>query len=190
MRDTFGMSGNDESATLEQPTRCLLRSLPTAPRLSLDIVADGKPLLAIDVGKEAIWVMDPNTNALVFSAWLGQVTATPAKREYRLYGATTATPILDVCVPGLQRLTIGCIAMPDPFRHPGRLPFRHRYSWRGTVEHAENDPAYWVTGADWLTLVEKFGLAAQLEDRDAKRVKGYPWRSATESPDTPIPGDR
>jgi hypothetical protein len=33
------------------------------------------PGLAIDVGKDAIWVIDLTTTALIASAWLAQVTA-------------------------------------------------------------------------------------------------------------------
>jgi hypothetical protein len=170
------MSGDEEPAAEEQPARCWLRSYPPATARVFDI-ANGKPLLAIDLGRDAIWVMDPNTNALVASACLAQASATPAKREWQQWLATVAVPVLVVCVPGLHRLTIGCVAIPTR-SFPRRTTFR--FSWRGAVQHEENDPAYWVTGADWLRLVEKFGLAPRLEDVDAKRVKGYPWGSATD----------
>jgi hypothetical protein len=167
--------------------RCLLRSYPTVAAPVFDI-RNGEPRLAIVAGKEAIWVIDPNTNALVASAWLAQVTATPAKRDDKVWGIvaeslrtgrTITVPALVVRVPGLQPLTIGCVELP---KNLVRGP-RFRFAWRGPVQR-EDDIAYWVTGVDWLTLVEKFGLSARLEDRDTKRVKGYPWGSATESPNT------
>jgi hypothetical protein len=36
-----------------------------------------------------------------------------------------------------------------------------RFEWRGDV-HREKSPDYLVSGADWLTLVEAFGLAPRL----------------------------
>ena len=186
-----GMSGDGESDSEGQPTRCWLRSRSYPPVAGSGLArtwavvspADGKPILAVDLGKDAIWVMDANTNALVASAWLGQASATPAKRKYNTWPLATLTvPVLVVCVPGLQRLSIGCLEIPTRGFLPRRGSFR--FSWLGAVQLEENDPAYWVTAADWLTLVEKFGLAPRLEDRDTKRVKGYPWGSSAESPNT------
>jgi hypothetical protein len=37
-----------------------------------------------------------------------------------------------------------------------------RFSWRGAVPE-DNEPAFWASGADWLALVDKFGLAPNLE---------------------------
>jgi hypothetical protein len=36
------------------------------------------------------------------------------------------------------------------------------------VPREQEDPAYWVTGQEWLALAEQFGLTAQLEDTNAK----------------------
>jgi hypothetical protein len=67
-----------------EPTRCWLVSYSTIKGASYSdtLAYNFKPSLAIDVGKDAIWVMDPYTNALAASAWLAQVTATPAKYKY------------------------------------------------------------------------------------------------------------
>lgn len=47
----------------------------------------------------------------------------------------------------------------------GALGITRRFSWRDDVP-VENEPAeYAVSGADWPTLVEKFGLAPYLERR-------------------------
>jgi hypothetical protein len=130
-----------------------------------------QPSLAMDVGKDAIWVTDLNTNALMASAWLAQVTATPAENRTDVYrGGTWTMPILVVGVPGLRPLAIGCGDSPDP-AWP-RVSYSlgkvveggvFRFSWQGAVRR-ENQPDYVVSGADWLTLVEKFGLARHLED--------------------------
>jgi hypothetical protein len=103
-----------------------------------------QPRLAIDVGKDALWVFDLKTNALVASAWVTQVTATPAMRIARARGQLTM-PALVVRVPGLQPLTIGS---PDP-----------RFSWPRGVDEV-GPPEYVVSGADWRTLVGKFGVTA------------------------------
>jgi hypothetical protein len=118
-----------------------------------------KPSLAIDVGKDGISVVDLNTDALVASAPLPQVTATPAKDERKLPRlGVYALPILVVCIPGVQRLTIGCMDGPTRFLQGG-----YRYSWRDTVPR-EKAPAYYISGTGWVTLVETFGLTPQLED--------------------------
>jgi hypothetical protein len=46
----------------------------------------------------------------------------------------------------------------------GVSEFRQRFSWRSPVKQRINDPAdYAVSAADWLLLVEKFGLTPRLE---------------------------
>ena len=56
-------------------------------------------------------------------------------------------PVLVVCVPGLQPLTIEC-----------------RGAWRGEVTKENREPQFRVSEADSRALVEKFGLAANLKD--------------------------
>jgi hypothetical protein len=120
-----------------------------------------RPVLALDVGKDAISVIDLTTSALMASARLAQVTATPAKYEVSSESSSTVTtPVLIVDVPGLQPLTVGSNA------YAGRSVLRglqHRFSWRGKVRKAKR-PGYLAMDAEWLTLVEKFGLAPYLED--------------------------
>jgi hypothetical protein len=155
-----------------EATRCWLVSTSAIKGFGYSTLADKlahglmKPSLAIDVGKDAIWVMDPYTNALVASAWLAQVTATPATRKYAGTSGSgyrsVTLPILVMGVPGVQRLSIGCLdrgvrGPEDSYRAQGQ----YRFSWRGAVPE-DNEPAYWTSGADWLTLVAKFGLAANL----------------------------
>jgi hypothetical protein len=59
--------------------------------------------------------------------------------------------------PGLQPLTIGC--------RDSVGGLERRFSWRGNVPVQNERAAYVVSGADWLTLVEKFGLAPHLEQQ-------------------------
>lgn len=158
------MSGSEESASQGQPTRCSLVSTSTLARATYSEakafnIGNFNPSLAIDIDEETISVVDLDTNAPVVSAPLAQVTATPAKdeRKYPRLGVM-ALPVLVVCVPGVQRLTIGCMDAPTRFAQLG-----YRYSWRDTVPQ-EKDPAYFASGADWLTLVKTFGLTPQLQD--------------------------
>jgi len=71
------------------------------------------------------------------------------------------SPVLVVAVPGFEPLTIGCHE-----RAEGMGMGQIRFSWRGKVPERTNNPAaYMVSSMDWLTLVEKCGFAAYLEDR-------------------------
>ncbi len=153
-----------------QPTRCLLFCDTSPHAVAL------KPSLAIEVGADTISVINPDTHAATASAPLAQVTAIPANyrrdpamvlgHRSRSEQFPTTIAVLVVRVPGAQSLSIGC---PDGRGVIGpRVVYRsfslvYRFSWRSAVPK-EKQPAYWLSGADWLTLVEKFGLAPQLED--------------------------
>ncbi len=141
-----------------EPTRCLLFQKPSSKAVAL------KPSRAIDVGSDAIVVVNPETNARVASASLAQVTATPAEWTFRGQISTTM-PVLVLRGPGVQPLSIGCldgIGVQGP-RFSFNRRGQYRFLWRGEVPK-EKEPAYWVSGADWLTLVEELGLTSQLED--------------------------
>jgi hypothetical protein len=122
----------------------------------------GRPQLAVEVGPDAIRVIDPNTDSQFASASPAQVTASPETyilRQNKQVG--TPSPVLVVAFPGLPPLTIGCHE-----RAEGMGMGQMRFSWRGKVPERTNDPAaYMVSGMDWLTLVEKCGFAPYLEDR-------------------------
>jgi hypothetical protein len=138
-----------------EPIRCLLFMRPsmgafTAPLRSIQKV-NPQPSLAIDLGTDKIRVIDPKSNALVASAAFAQVTATPG--EYNYWGMTT--PVLVVCVPGVQPLTIGC---PQT-----RASWQSRFAWRGGVS-SEREPEFMVSDGDWRALVEEFGLAPCLHE--------------------------
>jgi hypothetical protein len=143
-----------------EATRCVLLNNPSGRMM---LRGEGsRPVLALDVGKDAISVLDLTTNALSASASLAQVTATPAKYEAPSSESSTSYPtaVMVVDVPDLQPLTIGSTTVAG---HSSLgLPPR-RFSWRGKVRKAKR-PAYLVMDADWLTLVEAFGLAPYLED--------------------------
>jgi DivIVA domain-containing protein len=114
----------------EEPIRCLLyRYASSDPQT---------PVLAIDVGKDGIRVVDLNGNALIASVSLAEVSAQPAQYS--------GTPVLIVDGPGLQTLTI------TPHPPPGQ--------WRKSPKSKK--PAYLVVEAEWLVLAEKFGLASDL----------------------------
>jgi hypothetical protein len=132
----------------------------------------GQPRLAIDLGADGIRVIDPNSNALIAAVSAAQVTATPVlfKPVQRHWIPNLGHAISDaatnywstavgmrVSVPGMGPLTIGCR---DTVSGLDR-----RFSWPDNVptEHARAD--YEVSGTDWLTLVEKFGLAPHLIKR-------------------------
>jgi DNA-binding beta-propeller fold protein YncE len=166
-----------------QPTRCLLTPNPvrmysssffgmfknsaTALRLNAH---PPQSSMAIDVGNDAISVIDLNGNARIASAPVAQVTATPAASTRSL-----TAPVLVVRVANSQPLTIGCpdFAGPPQATWNGSTKVTYRFSWRGQVP-AEDEPAFVVSDADWLTLVEKFGLASHLEDRARADAGGAP----------------
>ncbi len=56
-------------------------------------------------------------------------------------------------------LTFGCPHI--------RVPGRH-FSWSGTVRVVGDPPSYVLSAADWLTLVEKFGLTANVSEAARK----------------------
>jgi hypothetical protein len=160
----------------EEPIRCEL--VPVAPRVVENFLLPTKekptpPPLVLEVGiDDAVRVADAITNAVVASDWLLQVTATPTKYLGGDENNPSYTqPLLALHVPGLQPLRIG----PRPLdRAWGRPQFR--YGWSGRVR-GHKAPAYEVTEAQWLTLVEKFGLGTRVVDESAsgriRRVRRF-----------------
>jgi hypothetical protein len=182
-----GMDARPLAAT--GPTRCLLFPSPTliqqtgpfAMRRRKELMQSlHQPRLAIDVGADGIRVVDPNSNTLLASAQVAQVTATPETYQYR-YGSSaifgspdqiigrmlergmaqslSQTPVLVLNIPGAQPLTIGSR---DTI---GGLDMR--FSWPREVRQRVNEPPdFGVSGGDFLLLVEKFGLAPYLQRHD------------------------
>jgi hypothetical protein len=170
---------NDESAASGKPTRCLLfanrdESRITNQRALEEHVASAfaeQPVLAIDVGNDAISVIDPASNAVITSAGLAQVTATPGiyapiavwsegtSREYK-------QPVLLLEVPGVQDLRIGIL----PMRFSVWNGEHFRYAWRGKAWarlDSKLRTTHVVTETEWFSLLEKFGLAALVVDEYA-----------------------
>jgi hypothetical protein len=164
-----------------EPIRCEL--VPVPPRVVENFLLPTKekptaPPLVLEVGiDDAIRVIDANTKALVASDWILQVTATPTKYLGGDENNPSYTqPLLALHVPGLRPLRIG----PRPMDRAWGRP-RFRYGWRGRVR-GHKEPAYEVTEAEWLTLVEKFGLGTRVVDeraagkiRRVQRVMAMTW---------------
>ncbi|MBV9514596.1 MAG: DivIVA domain-containing protein, partial [Mycobacteriaceae bacterium] len=165
------MAAGPQSVASDEPIRCVLHEIfsrRSVWRNALRLNFNGAhPALAMEVSKDAIRVIDLTTNALITSARLAQVTATP--KEYRHYSSGTdiipdfwceRMPVLVVGVPGLPSLSIG----PLP---PGMPPNRARRgaiytgvpTWPKSLPTTTKYPTHVVTTPDWLTLLEKFGLA-------------------------------
>src|SRR5262249_22819678 len=116
------------------------------------------------------------SDAPIASAPIAQVTATPAASTRSMaYMGTMSTPVLVVGVPNSQPLSIGCpdFAGPAGATWSGRTKLSYRFSWRGEVP-AGQEPEFVVSDADWLTLVEKFGLSPRLEDGARAGAAGAP----------------
>ena len=152
----------------EEPIRCFLATNPWL-LTRRQRRRNTQPVLVLDVGSDHIRAIDPNTNATVASAFLAQVTAAPADCVVRMSGSWKVSfvePALIVRVPGMAPLTIGCHDETDPFGTWvwGTRQFPRRFSWSGNVP-SERETDFVVSGADWLTLVGKFGLTSQLDDK-------------------------
>jgi hypothetical protein len=164
-----------------EPTRCLLFPNawkaqdfgPFAHRKRKQFMESAQhPSLVIDMGQDAIRVTDPKTNAVIASVSLAQVSATPAMyRPTSRHWFPTAghimsdflgnylsrMPYMVVSIPGMQPLTIGC--------RDTVSGLDHRFEWRDDVPVRNERADYQVSGTDWQTLVEKFGLSPYLETR-------------------------
>jgi DivIVA domain-containing protein len=90
------LSGRVPGQRPEEPIRCLLYRYASWDQQT--------PVLAIDVGKDALRVIDLNGNALIASVSLAEVNAQPAQYS--------GIPVLIVDGPGLPTLTI--IPHPPP----------------------------------------------------------------------------
>jgi hypothetical protein len=155
-----------------------------------------QPRMAIDVSPDSIRVIDPNTNALIASVSPGQVAARPVvfrptqrhlvpNLGHLMSDAATnywSTAVgMYVSIPGMAPLSIGC--------RDTASGLDHRFSWPDDVpaEHARAD--YEVSGTDWLTLVEKFGLASYLGENADNGGRSAHWSSGTATDSTSPDGD-
>jgi len=153
-----------------EPTRCILfpnsqtivNSGPFAFRKKQRLVNSlGREQLLIDVDNDTIRVTDPDAHTVDATAAVSRITATALSYETRdsETGYVSKTPALTMSVPGVPPLTFGS----PHIESSGR-----RFSWSGSVLIVNQPPAYILSAADWLTLVEKFGLAADLNDAARK----------------------
>ena len=113
----------------------------------------------MDLGAKQISLVSANDNALIASAALEAVTAVAAVHNCWRKGCYKSYALI-VTVPGAEPLTIRCLdAAGLTYNSP-------RFAWRGKGQPRIAAPAnYSVSAADWLTLVDRFGLAEYLEDR-------------------------
>lgn len=151
-------------------------------RMANSFLEPRQPSLAIDVGPDDIRVVDPATNVVQASARLAQVTAAPEfyllLRPYifmwfyrffpyaYLKNLQWTSPVLVLSAPGLAPLSIGCrdVSGKDHLFVLTQMVV-NRFSWRDKMPMRINRPADWsVSAADWLLLVEIFGLTPYLED--------------------------
>ena len=121
----------------------------------------GREQLFIDVDNDTIRVIDPESHTMDATAAVSRITATALSYETRDVESSqvSKTPALTMSVPGVPPLTFGC---------PYLERWERRFSWSGSVLIVNEPPAYILSAADWLTLVEKFGLAADLNDAARK----------------------
>jgi hypothetical protein len=103
------------------------------------------------------------------SASLAQVTAKPTDhRRDRSDDRDVVYPVLVLDVPGMQPLVIGSLAIGYQDFMDG---WNKRFTWRDNVPSLPSDsghPAYALSGEDWLTLVDKFGLTPKLKDNSGR----------------------
>jgi hypothetical protein len=130
---------NDESAASDQPIRCQLVPVPpsTDNPLSIDNPYSKDqappPTLTLDLRVvDAIGVIDPTTNAVITSAGLARVTATPEIYAHpdSDQGGGYQEPILVLEVPGMQTLRIG----QRPIRFSVWNGEQFRYAWRAVTD--------------------------------------------------------
>jgi hypothetical protein len=156
-----------QPSTPGEPTRFWLA--PNPYQNWLGVAPRGCYPLALDVGKDAMWMIDwPASNALIASAWRAQVTATPALSDDRYRTTGMPVPVLVVQVPGAPDVFNHLIIGPRNYGYDALVRrgwgFVWRYSWSVAVPREKKSPTHLVTGAQWFALVETFGLAPYLED--------------------------
>jgi hypothetical protein len=155
-----------------EPTRCILypnaqkvaNSGPFAFRKKQELVNSlDRAQLFIDVDNDTIRVIDPETHTVDASAAASRTTAAALSYETRDGESSyvSRTPAMTMSVPGVPPLTLGCPHL--------KLGSGQRFSWSGTVRIVSEPPTYVLSAADWLTLAEKFGLVANLNDAARNR---------------------
>ncbi len=135
-----------------------------------------QPPLAIDVGGDTVSIVDPVGNAVINSAAIREVTATPGiyapvDRSSESNTKRYTQPLLLLEGPGALDVRIGIL----PMRVSTWTGHQFRYAWRRKarpldLDHAyradrlERRPIYVVSDAEWRSLVETFGLGTLAVD--------------------------
>jgi hypothetical protein len=70
----------------------------------------------------------------------------------------STSPGMRLTLPGMAPLTIGC--------RDTAMGLDLRFSWPGGVPIEAARADYEVSGTDWMTLVETFGLSSHLQQRN------------------------
>jgi hypothetical protein len=149
-----------------EPTRCVLFGNPASMQNLGSLAFRKKQRLVgtldtsqlfIDVDSSSIRAVAPDSNGVTASATISQSTATPAlyERPADESGHTSTVPAMSLRIPGLQPLTLTSHHLGDGTR---------RFSWSASVHITHDPPTYTVSAADFLTLVERFGLPANIGD--------------------------
>jgi hypothetical protein len=153
-----------------EPIRCILfpnsqtivNSGPFAFRKKQRLVNSlGREQLFIDVDNDTIRVIEPESHMVDAAAAVSRITATALSYETRDVESSqiSRTPALSMSMPGVPPLTVGCSHLEQ---------WGRRFSWSGSVLIVNEPPAYILSAADWLTLVEVLGLAADVRDAARK----------------------
>src|ERR1700741_29696 len=163
--------GSGKPAASAKPTRCQLFPSPDESKIFKDRALQEslagtfaeQPQLAIDVGSDAISVVEPASKAVIASAGRAQVTATPAiyapvsesaegsgSRQYK-------QPMLIVKVPAGVNLRIAI----RPMRYSIWNGHQFRYAWRMKagaldVKKPAQSPTHVATETEWFSLLETF----------------------------------
>ncbi len=130
-----------------------------------------QPPLAIDVGEHTVSIVDPAGDAVIDSAAIREVTATPGvyapvDRSSESNTKRYTQPLLLLEGPGALDVRIGIL----PMRVTTWTGHQFRYAWRRKarpldleqayrLDRVERRPIYVVSDAEWRSLVETFGLA-------------------------------
>ncbi|GFG53938.1 hypothetical protein CQY20_11320 [Mycolicibacterium agri] len=126
-----------------------------------------EPALALEVTGDAVRLFEGDSNALIATAPLTEVTVTPAN--------ALGIPVLIIEGPGMETMVV------QPHPPPGE--------WRMKTKGRKSD--YSAVEKDWLMLAERFGLASELVDeklpqtflehvmafRSELRFNNYTWRT-------------
>jgi hypothetical protein len=137
------------------------------------LAASSQPVLAIDIGAETVWAIDPNRNAFIGSSWRTDVTAIPTTYEpsfwsmYNRHRNLSIAPQMVVSGPSIPPLAIACTEGRSSYSQFGSMLWGasvRRFDWRGGAQVVREPAEYSVSAADWLALVGAFGLNEYLAD--------------------------